>query len=40
LLTGLEKENFELSEDKVSQEIASFGRGCPAFDRDRSVAAA
>ena len=25
LLTGLEKENFELSEDKVSQEIASFG---------------
>ena len=25
LLTGLEKENFELSEDKVGQEIASFG---------------
>jgi len=25
LLTGLEKENFELSEDKVAQEIASFG---------------
>ncbi len=25
LLTGLEKENFELTEDKVSQEIATFG---------------
>lgn len=25
LLTGLEKDNFELSEDKVSQEIATFG---------------
>jgi Ca-activated chloride channel homolog len=25
LLTGLEKDNFELTEDKVSQEIASFG---------------
>jgi len=25
LLTGLEKENFELTEDKVAQEIATFG---------------
>ncbi|MCU1339534.1 MAG: von Willebrand factor, type [Bryobacterales bacterium] len=25
LLTGLDKDNFELSEDKVSQEIATFG---------------
>jgi len=25
LLTGLEKDNFELTEDKVSQEIATFG---------------
>ena len=25
LLTGLERDNFELTEDKVSQEIASFG---------------
>jgi Ca-activated chloride channel family protein len=25
LLTGLEKDNFELSEDKVSQEVATFG---------------
>ncbi len=25
LLTGLEKENFELTEDKVSQEITTFG---------------
>jgi len=25
LLTGLEKDNFELSEDKVSQDIATFG---------------
>jgi Ca-activated chloride channel homolog len=25
LLTGLEKENFELTEDKVAQQIASFG---------------
>ena len=25
LLTGLDKENFELTEDKVAQEIASFG---------------
>src|SRR5690349_5823883 len=25
LLTGLEKENFELTEDKTAQEIATFG---------------
>ena len=34
LLTGLEKENFELTEDKNGQEIVSFRkRGCAALGR-------